>query len=64
MQNCPLETAQIASVMVLNAQNCKTYGAVPSTPPPLLCPPAAKVLILEMSPFVTKLNHYPKNGHC
>ena len=29
MQNCPLETAQIASVMALNAQNRKIYGALP-----------------------------------
>ena len=25
MQNCPLETTKIASVMDLNAQNCRIY---------------------------------------
>ena len=60
MQNCPLETAQIASVMALNAQNRKTYGALPRTLPPLPCFPVARVLILGMSAFVTKPNHYPK----
>ena len=64
MQNCPLETAQIASVMALNAQNRKTYGALLRALPPLPCLPAARVLIMEMSAFVTKLNHYLKNGHC
>ena len=62
MQNCPLKTTQIASVMALNAKNRKTYGALPKTPPPNPCAPAARVLILGMSAFVTKLN--PKNSHC
>ena len=64
MQNHPLETTQIGSVMALNAQNREIYGALPRTPPPLSCPPAARVLVLGMSAFVTKLNHYPKNSHC
>ena len=64
MQNCPLEATQIASAMALNAQNCKIYGALPRIPPPHSFPPAARVLILGMGAFVTKLNHYPKNSHC
>ena len=69
MQNCPLKATQIAPVMVLNAQNCKIYRAVPRTlpeggsqqPPGQ---PAARVLLLHMSAFVTKLNLYPENSHC
>ena len=64
MQNCPLKTTQIASVMALNAQNRKIYGALSRLPPPISCLPAARVFILGMSAFVTKFNHYTKNGHC
>ena len=61
MQNCPLETAQIAFVIALNAQNRKIYWAPPHFSPGT---PVVRVLILGMSAFVTKLSHYPKNGHC
>ena len=33
MQNCPLETTQIACVMALNVRNCTIYGAAPQTSP-------------------------------
>ena len=36
MQNCPLETTQIASVMALNAQNRKIYGHRHPSPVPQL----------------------------
>ena len=38
MQNCPLKTTQIASVMALNSQNCKKYGALPQITPGELTP--------------------------
>ena len=65
MQNFPLEATQITSVIVLNAWNCKFYGALPNTLPGRRPPgpPAAKALIHRMSAFVTKLNLYPKNGY-
>ena len=62
MQNCPLETTKIASVMDLNAQNCKIYTLQKFTA--LHEPPTGKALILLISGFVTKLNLYPKNSHC
>ena len=62
MQNCPLETTKIASVMDLNAQSCRIYTLQKFTAPHE--PPAGKALILLISGFVTKLNLYPKNSHC
>ena len=61
--NCPLEATQILSVMVLNAQIWKIYGASPWTLPGEF-PPVESVLILQISTFVIKLNLYPKNRHC
>lgn len=67
MQNCSLEATQIASVIALNACNHKIYGALawnlPRGSQHPHGPPAARVLILQMSIFVTKLNLYPKNGY-
>ena len=70
MQSCPIESTQIASVMVLNARNRKIYRTPPRTPlgergaGPVPGSPAVRAFILWMSAFVTKLNLYPKNGHC
>ena len=60
MQNCPLETAQIAFVIALNAQIAKFTGLCPEPPHSSPGTPVVRVLILGMSAFVTKLSHYPK----
>ena len=67
MQNCPLKSTQIAYVMALNALNHKTYSALHTPPGTFAESPGsttARMLILCMSTFVTKLNLYPQNSHC
>ena len=63
MQNCPLKTAQIASVMALNAQIRNIYGTMPRTPPLLPCTPSCKIAYPGDGCFCHQLNHYPQNGH-
>ena len=68
MQNCPLDTTGIASVIVFNARKHKIYGtSTQISPEGSQYPPgplAKRALILRMNTFVTKLNLYPKNRHC
>ena len=67
MQNC-LKATQIVSA--LNWTKSQNVGA-PGLPGEgggglqhLIGRPAARVLSRWMNTFVTKLNPYPKNGHC
>ena len=65
MQNCPLQTTQITSVITLNAWNFKIYtptdpakGGSQYTPGP----PVARAFILQICAFVTKLKLYLKTA--
>ena len=59
MQNCPLKTSQIASVMALDARNCKIYGALPQTPAGGFITSCKRAYPADEH-IVTKLNLYKK----
>ena len=64
MQNCPIGTTQIASVMAL--KSCTKSQNLRATPRGFTAPTgaptaSARALMLRMSAFVTKFSLYPKN---